>query len=105
MKSPTYPKYLTPSFRRDRFFDAIWNCHHKVTPLWPGSCRDYTDALLDLWDKSFPLEEIEYLQDRGAEVGFPSAVNEVLILEVRSANAQARVDKLNVGDTPRDVLP
>lgn len=95
---------MTSRLRRHRFWDAIRTNYHKVFPLWPGVPDDIPN--LGIFDESVDDELIFYLEERKADVAFPTgAINQTTIIEVTSALAQDMMDELDLELGPQIWTP
>ena len=86
---------MTPHLRKRRFWEAIRVHNHKVFPLWPGGSDHIPEG--GIFDERVDDESIFYLEEREADVAFPTGViNETTVIEVTSALAQEMMDELDV---------
>lgn len=92
-----YHQFMTPNVRRNRFWEAIRINKHKVFPLWPGGCYNTTPNYRDIFDQNVDDDSILYLDEREADVAFPTGmINGTTVIEVTSAAAQDVMDELDV---------
>lgn len=87
--------FLVPHQRRNRVWNAIRNNGHKVVPIWPGPAHESLPLQRDIFDQSVDDESIEYLEEREAELAFPTGeINQATAVEVTTALAQDLMDEL-----------
>ena len=90
-------RFLTPYQHRHRFWEAIWNSHHKVFPLWPGGNHEIPELHRGIFDQSVDDESILYLDESDADVAFPiGAINQTTVVEVSSALGQDLIDEFDL---------
>lgn len=88
-------QFLVPHQRRNRVWNAIRNNGHKVVPIWPGASDESLPLKRVIFDQNVDDESIEYLQEREAELAFPTgAINQTTAVEVTTALAQDLMDEL-----------
>lgn len=92
MRMPVH-QFLIPYVRRRRFWEAIRVNNHKVFPLWAGGCHKVPLPHQGIFDQSVDDKSISYLEEREAEVAFPTgAINHATAIEVTSAIGQELMD-------------